>query len=259
MSLINDMLRDLKARRAASAERVQLDGLYSADEIAAARRDRFERMRRGSIWFMAVILMALLVGLMIGRVVKGVPTLATVAKPVEQPLAVVPRAQILDVLPQHDARGLVLQLLLDRAVSYKRSEESGAVSLRLKGVQLPGELQQGRVQRDGRIMSWRVENKGVDVQVLLVGLGGSLEVRDRLEVAGDRWMLWIEVPLTTPSSTLAPVEVLQDLPAAETAPAMLEPTLPARVSAPSASDVASSVPAAPVTESAAVELPSGPP
>jgi MSHA biogenesis protein MshN len=259
MSLVNDMLRDLETRRAAPAERVQLDGLYSVDEIAAARRDRYERLRRGSIWFMAVILIALLVGLMIGRVVKGVPTLATAAKPVEQPLAVVPQAQILDVLPQHDARGLVLQLLLDRSVSYQRSEESGAVSLRLKGVQLPGELQQGRVQRDGRSMSWRVENKGVDVQILLVGLGDSLDVRDRLEAAGDRWMLWIEVPLTPPSSTLAPVEVLQDLPAAETAPVMREPSLPAWVSAPLASDVASPVPVAPVTEPAAVELPSGPP
>lgn len=259
MSLVNDMLRDLEARRAAPTERVQLDGLYSVDEIAAARRDRFERLRRGSIWFVAVIVIALLVGLMIGWVVKGVPTLATVAQPVEQPLAGVPHAKILDVLPQHDARGLVLQLLLDRSVSYQRSEESGAVSLRLKAVQLPGELQQGRVQRDGRSMSWRVENKGADVQVLLVGLGNSLEVSDRLEVAGDRWMLWIEVPLTTPSSTLAPVEALQDLPAAENAPSMLEPTLPAWVSAPLASDVASPVPIEPAAELAAVALPSGPP
>lgn len=265
MSLVNDMLRDLETRRAAPAERVQLDGLYSVDEVAAARRDRFERLRRGSIWFMAVLLIALLVGLMIGRVVTGVPTLATVTKPIEQPLAVVPQAQILDVLPQHDARGLVLQLLLNRSVSYQRSEESGAVSLRLQAVQLPGELQQGRVQRDGRSMSWRVENKGEDVQILLVGLGDSLEVRDRLEVAGDRWMLWIEVPLTTPSSTLDPVEVLQDLPAAENAPVMLEPTLPAWVGAPLVSDVAppvtvaAPVPVAPLTEPAAVVLPSGPP
>jgi MSHA biogenesis protein MshN len=265
VSLVNDMLRDLETRRAAPTERVQLDGLYSVDEVAAARRDRFERLRRGSIWFTAVILIALLVGLMIGRVVKGVPTLATVTKPVEQPLVVVAPAQILDVLPQHDARGLVLQLLLDRSVSYQRSEESGAVSLRLKAVQLPGGLQQGRVQRDGRSMSWRVENKGADVQILLVGLGDSLEVRDRLEVAGDRWMLWIEVPLTPPSSNLAPVEALQDLPAAENAPVMLEPTLPAWVSAPLASDVvppvtvASPVPVAPVTEPAFLELPSGPP
>jgi len=67
MSLVNDMLRDLEQRHAAPTERLQLDGLYAVDEAAAARRERNERIRRGSIWFMAVLLLAVLVGLMIGR------------------------------------------------------------------------------------------------------------------------------------------------------------------------------------------------
>ena len=259
MSLVNDMLRDLEARRAAPAERPQLDGLRSVDEIAAARRERFERLRRGSIWFMAVIMIAVMVGLMIGRVVKGVPPLGSVSRPVEQPQAVVAPAQILDVLPQHDARGLVLQLLLDRGVSYQRSEESGAVSLRLKGAQLPGDLQQGRVQRDGRSMSWRVENKGDDVQVLLVGLGDSLEVRDRLEAAGDRWMLWVEVPLTPAVTSLEPELSVLNLPPAEAAPAMLEPTLPAWASAPLASDAVPPATAPAAVEPVTAAPPSGPP
>lgn len=153
---------------------MQLDGLYAVDEAAAARRDRYERIRRGSIWLMAVILIGVLVGLMIGRVVKGVPDLATVTCPVAPAPVVQLPVQVLDVLPQHDARGLVLQLLLDRSVTYQRSEESGAVSLRLKDSQLVGEPQQSRVQREGRSLSWRVENKGADVQILLVGLGDSL-------------------------------------------------------------------------------------
>lgn len=70
MSLVNDMLRDLEQRRAAPTERLQLDGLYAVDEAAAARRERNERIRRGSIWFMAVLLIAVLVGLMIGKVMR---------------------------------------------------------------------------------------------------------------------------------------------------------------------------------------------
>lgn len=232
MSLVNDMLRDLETRRAAPNERVQLEGLYAVDEEAAARRDRFERMRRGSIWFMAVILIGVLVGLMIGRVVKGVPDLATVTRPVAPAPVVQLPVQVLDVLPQHDARGLVLQLLLDRSVTYQRSEESGAVSLRLKDTQLVGEPQQSRVQRDGRSLSWRVENKGADVQILLVGLGDSLDVRDRLEAAGDRWMLWVEVPLNTAVAVDDAPLALDNLPLAEAAPAPVEAPMPAWVSAP---------------------------
>lgn len=232
MSLVNDMLRDLENRRAAPNELVQLEGLYAVDEEAAARRDRFERMRRGSIWFMAVILIGVLVGLMIGRVVKGVPDLATVTRPVAPASVAQLPVQVLDVLPQHDARGLVLQLLLDRSVTYQRSEESGAVSLRLKDTQLVGEPQQSRVQRDGRSLSWRVENKGADVQILLVGLGDSLDVRDRLEAAGDRWMLWVEVPLNTAVTVDDAPLALDNLPLAEAAPAQVEVPMPAWVSAP---------------------------
>jgi MSHA biogenesis protein MshN len=232
MSLVNDMLRDLETRRAAPNERVQLEGLYAVDEEAAARRDRFERMRRGSIWFMAVILIGVLVGLMIGRVVKGVPDLATVTRPVAPAPVVQLPVQVLDVLPQHDARGLMLQLLLDRSVTYQRSEESGAVSLRLKDTQLVGEPQQSRVQRDGRSLSWRVEKKGADVQILLVGLGDSLDVRDRLEAAGDRWMLWVEVPLNTAVAVDDAPLALDNLPLAEAAPAQVEAPMPAWVSAP---------------------------
>lgn len=232
MSLVNDMLRDLETRRAAPNERLQLDGLYAVDEAAAVRRDRYERIRRGSIWLMAVILIGVLVGLMIGRVVKGVPDLATVTHPVAPAPVVQLPVQVLDVLPQHDARGLVLQLLLDRSVTYQRSEENGAVSLRLKDTQLVGEPQQSRVQREGRSLSWRVENKGADVQILLVGLGDSLDVRDRLEAAGDRWMLWVEVPMNTAVAVDDEPLLLDNLPPAEAAPAQVEAPMPAWVSAP---------------------------
>lgn len=231
MSLVNDMLRDLETRRAAPNERLQLDGLYAVDERAAALRDRYARLRYIAMLLVAVILLGALIAMAYPRVFKGTPeqTVATLA--VEMPVAL-PAVHILDVLPQHDARGLVLQLLLDRSVAYQRNEESGAVTLRLKDTQLPGDIQQGRVQRDGRSLSWRVENKEADVQVLLVGLGDSLDVRDRLEVAGDRWMLWVEVPLNAPVAVDDTPLALESLPPAEAAPAQVEAPMPAWVSAP---------------------------
>ena len=50
MSLVNDMLRDLEARRAAPGEWPLRDGLQAVDEAGAARRERTERLRRGLVW-----------------------------------------------------------------------------------------------------------------------------------------------------------------------------------------------------------------
>ena len=257
MSLVNDMLRDLEERRAAPTERLALEGLHAVDEAGAARRERIERLRRGSIWFIAVMLIAMLIGLMIGRVVNGqIPWGGVMPKREEAPVVpAVSAPRLLEVLPQNNGRSLTLQLLLERSVPYQRTEESGAVSLRLPGVQLAGAPQSGRVQRDGRSLSWRVEAQGQDVQVLLVGLGEGLQVSDRLEPAGDRWLLWIEVPLAEP---VAPVESeveLEQLPAAAAIEAPAEPAMPAWATAP--------VPAANAPEQVAapqqVEPPSGPP
>jgi MSHA biogenesis protein MshN len=227
VSLVNDLLRDLDSRRAAPGEWPLRDALQPVNEEGAARREKIERLRRGSIWFAAVMLVAVMIGLMIGRVVNGDPpslfapakpesvatpaavTAAVVAPAVAAPTAVasVAAPQLLDVLPQNDGQRLVLQLLLDSSVAYQRTDESGAVSLFLPGVQLHGEAYQGRVQGPGRSLSWRVEARGAGVQVLLVGLGEQLQVHDRLETAGDRWLLWLEVPLqAVPTATDAALD-----------------------------------------------------
>lgn len=232
MSLVNDMLRDLETRRAAPTERLKLEGLQAVDEAGAARRERSGLLRRSLLWLVAVGLVGLLLGVLILGSLR-LPLLTPSAAQIPAPAAPVPApvsAQVLEVLPQHDGRGLVLQLLLDRSVAYVRSEENSSVSLRLSGVQLTGTPQQGRLQRDGRTLSWRVENQGPDVQVLLLGLDDGLEVRDRLEPAGNRWLLWIEVPLTA-SVAEAPLD-LDQLPLAEPATVEAEPPLPAWASAP---------------------------
>lgn len=239
MSLVNDLLRDLDSRRAAPGEWPLRDVLQPVNEAAAARRDKIEVLRRGSIWFGAVMLLAIMVGLMIGRVVNGEPELpfaahpaapiavaepAPITPPVSAPVvAAAPLPQLLDVLPQNDGQRLVLQLLLDSSVAYQRTEENGAVSFYLPAVQLRGEAYQGRVQGTGRSLSWRVEARGAGVQVLLVGLGDQLQVHDRLETAGDRWLLWLEVPLQ--SVPTANAEVLEEFPAASAA-LTGEPELP---------------------------------
>lgn len=195
-----EFMREKAAADELSAEQRQQLQAQAADEAAAARQERAERLRRGSLWLAAVILMGLLVGLMIGRVVKGVPNLASVRPTVQAAVA----ARVIEVRSQHDGSGLELQVLLDRPVAYRRSEESGAVSLRLPGAQLEGAARRGRVQAGGRSLSWRVESRGADVQVLLVGLGPRVEVRERLEAAGERWLLRIEVPLAPPAAVAAP-------------------------------------------------------
>lgn len=225
MSLVNDMLRDLDARRAAPSERVPLEGLYAVDEEGARRRERSRRLRLGSMFLGAVILTGLLVGLMIGRIVGRTPEGPVLAAPT--PVAAVAVPQVLEVLPQHVNGRFVLQLLLDHSVAYQRTDESGAVSLRLPGLRLSGEPRSGRLQQDGRSLSWRVEPQGNDVLVLLVGLGDQLQVSDRLEPAGARWQLWLEAQMQGADVTQSeqPEQVdLSNLPAADDESAAPEQT-----------------------------------
>lgn len=196
MSLVNDMLRDLESRRAAPAERQHLGGIHAVDEGGAARRQRNERLRRWALAGATVVVVVAL-ALLAGRnfSVAEAEHIAALVEPVAPLAEATPETQLLEVLPQNDGRRFVLQLLLDRSLSYQRTDASGSVSFRLRDVQLAGEARTGRIEKDGQSLSWRIEAHGKDVQVLLIGLGDALSVSDRLESAGDRWQLWLEVPL----------------------------------------------------------------
>ena len=261
MSVVNDMLRDLEARRAAPGEWPLRDGLQAVDEAGAARRERTERLRRGLIWLGAVILLGVMVGLMIGRVVNGDPPPFFASEPVASaPVVVPPAPRVLEVLPQNDGRRLLLQVLLDSSVAYQRSEESGAVSLFLPGVQMGAEPYQGRVQKAGRSLSWRVEAKGDGVQILLVGLGEQLQLSDRLEPAGDRWLLWLEVPLQAAAAEAVEPAVEAFAPATA-APVEVEAPLPdwASRSVPAATPRSPTAAPTQAAKEPVVEPPSGPP
>lgn len=216
MSLVNDMLRDLEARRAPAAERQQLGSIHAVDETGAARRGRFERLRRVLLIVAAIVLVAVALFLLSDRLRRAV-------EPVEVPLPVeeatpmpevVAATQLLDVLPQNDGQRFVLQLLLDRSVSYQRVDTTGSVSVLLEDVQFTGEARTGRIEKDGQTLSWRVEPQGDDVQVLLIGFGDRLSVADRLESVGDRSQLWLDVSL---SGAEASDETPVSMPVAESA------------------------------------------
>ncbi|GEM_PF-133493 len=210
MSLVNDMLRDLEARRADPAERRQLGGLRAVDEVGATRRGRRIGVRLG---LLLVIVAALLAAALyvIDRLQPRVepvavlaPTSAVPTSPA--PVAVVPAAPVVDaprlleVLPQNDGRHFVLQLLLDRPVSYQRTEATGSISFDLPGVRFAGEALSGRIEKGGHTLSWRVESHAGGVQIMLVGLGDALQAADRVEPAGDRSQLWLDVPLEAAST-----------------------------------------------------------
>jgi len=228
VSLVNDMLRDLEARRAAPAERQQLGGIHAVDEAGAARRERYEHLRRWLMIVAAAGLVAVALFILSDRLRRTAEPSVVSPVSVEQVVPMPERVastRLLDVLPQNDGRRFVLQLLLDRSVSYQRTDTAGSVSFQLKAVQFKGEARTGRIEMDGQTLSWRVEAQGDDVQVLLVGFGDRLNVADRLESAGERSQLWLDVPL---SAAEAPEEQSVSMPVAE-ADELDEAQLPAWV------------------------------
>lgn len=201
MSLVNDMLRDLEARRAAPAERQQLGSIYAVDEAGAKRRKHSERLRRWLLIGAATVLIAIVLFVLFDRPRAAVEPPMVAAKAVEQVSPtpeVAAQTQLLDVLPQNDGRRFVLQLLLDRPVSYQRIDTAGSVSFQLKDVEFSGETRTGRIEKGGQTLSWRVEPQGGSINVLVVGFGDRLNVSDRLESVGSRSQLWLDISLSGP-------------------------------------------------------------
>ncbi|WP_220813732.1 hypothetical protein [Pseudomonas paralcaligenes] len=169
--------------------RVEDDPQARAD-ARIARRERIERLRRGSVWYLAVMLLATLIGLMIGRVVNGQIPWGGVPPPHQAPR--------LQVLVESEAGALRLQLVSERPLEYRRVDAPGAVSLVLADARLPDAPRSGRVTGPGGSLSWRLEPRGDDVNVLLVGLGEGLRVLDQAQPSADDWRLVIEARMDPP-------------------------------------------------------------
>lgn len=273
MSLVNDMLRDLEARHAPPSERAPLEGLLPADEAAAARRAGRRRLLLALPLVGAVALAALL---LVQPWAGGVTAQAAAPQPAEpaaaapsaaaavaeaRPVARVearvaePPVRLLASLPQHGRERFVLQLLLDRAPEYRRSEQSGVVSLRLTNLQL-GEAgpRAGRVERDGRSLNWSLNALDDGAELLLVGLGDELQVHDRLEPAGERWQLWVEVSLVDDPFDSEPLPVAGETEQTPGEPAEPVPAPATRRAAAASGDQ----PSAPLAEPAAAPLENAP-
>src|SRR5690606_39462648 len=116
MSLVNDMLRDLEARRAAPAERERLSGLYAANETAAARRAGFARLRRWLLVIAALVLAGIALALLPARTSESVETQPATVTPIVPASAT---TRPLEVMPQNDVSRVLLARLLVRAVSVQ--------------------------------------------------------------------------------------------------------------------------------------------
>ncbi|MBD9413906.1 hypothetical protein IB234_04950 [Pseudomonas sp. PDM16] len=167
-----------------SEERKPGEDSQAQADARIARIERIERLRRASFWYLSVMLTATLIGVMIGRVVNGQIPWGGVP----------PKSEAGIVSIAADARDGVLRLRLtaDSPVVYRRVESHGAVSLQLAGVRLAGAAESGRVSGPGGALSWRIEPRGSDVQVLLVGLGEDLQVKARANPSSDQWALEVE-------------------------------------------------------------------
>ena len=242
MSLVNDMLRDLEARRDSAGDAVPFAGLRAADEQASQRRARLAVGRKALMMAVAAVIVGVPVGLLLqpAPVPEAVPVSAPVPTAAPAAASASPAttedliveatgidtpaepstARLLAVLPQNDGQRFALQLLIDQPVSYQRSDGDARVTFRLNEVTLAGEAMQGQVEREGVQLRWQIEPLGEQVRLVLEGEG--LQVQDRLEAAGDRWQLWIEVPLVARADE-EPLDVAH-LPVAESVD---EPALPA--------------------------------
>lgn len=282
MSLVNDMLRDLEARRGERAGSEPFIELQAADERASERRARRARLRNGALLVAAAVLIGVPLGLAVRQF--GAPAIEPpaaehlVAAPAATPVAAEPpadtnitaarevpveppAARLLAVLPQNDGSRFALQLLLDQPVSYQRTDGADNVSLRLDHTHLDGEARQGQLENGGRSLVWRVEPGTEEVSILL--LGPSITVRDRLEPAGEHWQLWLEVPLdealAEPSVDLAQLPVAEPAEPTETDfPEWATRSAPVEPAEAATQPAAAPVPTREATERAR-PAPSGPP
>lgn len=140
--------------------------------LVARRRARRERRRRNRLWFASLVLLGLLVGMMLGHLLRGTPKLG-------DPLL----AEIVAVNSPDQAS---LELLLSRAVTVRQWREPGAIALHLERTRLR-EPRSGQLH-GARPLRWRIEAQGSAVRVLVVGLESG-ELETRLEQVGEHWRL----------------------------------------------------------------------
>lgn len=140
------------------------------------------RHRRGRRWFMALMLVALLLGLLLGRLVKG-------------PAHWLEHPQLLSVAEQSTPLQLHLQLQLDRPLEYRLERQGDSWRIWLPGVQM-GDAQRGLWRTAQGRLSWQLRPQSDGVQLLLVSLGGPLQVSPQAERNLRGWLLELQMQWT---------------------------------------------------------------
>ena len=136
--------------------------MIELEDPSAATVERKQRIQRALGWWGAVVLGAVMCGLMIGRLVNPLPA---------------PGPMYLSWTVQEGVSDLRFELRAYQAQGYQRFTQAGAQGLWLKGVRLADGPHSGRWQHAGKPVSWRLENHPQGVQLLLVGLASELSVR----------------------------------------------------------------------------------
>ena len=147
----------------------------------AFEEDQRLRRRRALILLGSVVLAGVLVGLMLGRLLNPA---------VQAPSP----TQVRVVLASWQGP----ELQLDREPVWQRTDQPGAVSVLLPGAQLLSEPVRGSLEQGRQRGSWRVEQSGQGVEILLVSLAGNLDVQLLPEQLGQHWSLAVRVSLLGP-------------------------------------------------------------
>ena len=168
-------------------------GFCNDDEqrCKAARDDRYLRLRRGIAWFLSVMLIALLVGNLIGRVVKNIPPIPLPNRAPDLDKAF--PTKILTVQSKTVNNFFFLNVFFEQTPTYQRFKENGADSCVLSNVLLPGQSYRGRFFLQEERFSWWIEQRGDAVHIQLVGLRDEFIVHEYIGARGDKMVLQISV------------------------------------------------------------------
>lgn len=244
MSLVNDMLRDLEARKAAPESRAGLDHIAAVPNARSPLAQHWIAVAGAS-----TLAIALGGGLYwqhtqvtpspAQQPVAPAPSQAQAAKPLPTPapapaaaqpapptvattspapvVAAPPPAQkpapapapagtaLLAALQQKSPGRFALQLVLDSAVAYERTDAPDGVLYRLPTTHFAAGTSEGHFEEGPIVVTWTLEPESDGIRLALEGTSG-LKTHERLEPSGKQWQLWVEMELPQEPSTPALAE-----------------------------------------------------
>ena len=256
MSLVNDMLRDLEARQATHELRSSLGGINPVPARTAAAPGRMAALAGASALALAIGGWLYWEQRANPHAPTAAPATAThpaapaprESAPAPQPTPAAPPAQaqaqaqgvstttaaaapaqvapaagpaLLAALPQRSAQRFSLQLVLDSAVAWERSNAPDGVLYRLPRTHFAPGRTENHFEEGPIVVTWVLEPEGDGMRLAIEGTSG-LDVRERLEPSGQQWQLWVEIDLPPEPAAPAVMESAGAVAALEPAAAIAE-------------------------------------